>query len=206
MGKPAGAIQASDGGWPVVEDPTYVPFSVAVFLQPNHWATSSDRYPTFAAYHQITVEASATHNQRFTSLAPVTADTQAGAVAATWYELDTSGPLYPAGDKSLGPSTFTEQETLPYADHYNVEAWTDGATQDSEIQALAFIETFDQDYGDPEPELIRYLEPCARNVDANSWRPYDHDRPVSSWLLKRIISIGYDRILYQTRQAWSILP
>jgi len=203
MAKPAGALAAVDGGWPL-DDPTLIPIQLVIFSQPEHWADSDSGNSDVEAWRQITVDAGAASTERFYGLGGLsTEETEAGAVVASWLEYEDAGPLYPSGNLDLNLG-FADSATEPNATSGQLLAECD-TRSGAEIQALYFHFEADQAYGTPEPELSLYLEACARNTDANAWRPHDAQRPASAWLFQRAVSIALDRILYQTRQAWSVI-
>jgi len=203
MAKPAGSIEAADGGW-TLDDPTSIPIQFVMYSQPAHWASSDTGNYDVEAWRQITVLAAANSTERFQGLGGLsTEESEAGAIAASWLEYEDAGPLYPAKEIELNLG-FADPSTEPGAAYGRLVAECDTRSK-AELQALYFHFEADQAYGTPEPTLTLYLEACARNTDVDSWRPHDAQRPASAWLFQRAVSIALDRILYQTRQAWSVI-
>lgn len=201
MATPTGYIDAAAGGWPVDETGTSIPAVLALFLEPSHWTVVVGNYG-FETWAQIAVDDGDALIQRWWGgggLGAEEEETAAGGLDGVWREHAVASPLFPSGAEiDLG---FAAVAT-PQQSGIRLGAYCDSET-DAEIMALYFEAFPPYAFTDPEPTIANNLEPIANNTDANSWRPYDSQRPASAWLF-RAVSDSLNKMTYETMQAWSV--
>lgn len=210
MATPTGCIDAADGGWLVDNRFTgiYLPFDFLDHRQHPAWFTTGNKRMRASIYWQISIPAGTTITAILGQW--ISADSSvdiAGAKVGVWEELDL-GDIVPQHDYTTVP------QLAPYTSGYGpmsdrpkrapgyIYGTTDNA--DGEVLMLSIETEFSKAYNGSSPPGVGNVEHVGRNTDANSWRPYEANEPASSWLAQRVLAKSMNRLLYQSRQVWSV--
>ncbi len=218
MAKTAGSITVADGAWEAGEVAGIIPWCMRIPYQPDHWDDGA--YPsrrTFTMWRQHTVDAASTAieylvpanldgTQNATAAPGTLSETTAGALSATWEEYD--------ADPSISTiSPLDTQPQIPYVGGGIKPAYMTGsykpvlsAGTGAEIMVLYFQQACDELFGGPEPSQSAAYELFGSNYDTavSGWCPFESNEPASSWLAQAVISKNQNRVLYESRQAWSV--
>ena len=215
MAKIAGEIEASDGGLDMsVTYERFVHIDARLPVQPPGWIPAalilqSPRY-RIQAWRQITLSA-ATESIEVINGWPATDGTNSvtGAKVAAWEEYDDGvHPSMPIG-AALSSTSFSAADDEPrHATHavsghpayltYQIE----GGGETGELLALYFEFENDLDFDESDPSSVRNYETIGRNT--GTWAPYAANRSCSAWLMQRILAQNLNKILYQTKQCWTV--
>jgi hypothetical protein len=211
MAKPAGYIEASDGGLAVIDVSTlqYVDISARLPVQPSEWTDDANmpRY-RIETWRQITLDALTDTTEIWNGWpSSSSSDTVAGARAAAWIQYDATGqdPAKPVGSE-LTQATFTSSETEPrqasYASAAEAHLTFEADVAEGEILAIYLETTVDNAFNTSDPSSTLDYETIGRNTGV--WTPYDKNESVSAWLMQRILAQNLNKILYMTKQAWTV--
>jgi len=211
MAKPAGYIEAADGGLAVSDLDLihYVDISARLPVQPPEWTddTNLQRY-RIETWRQITLDAGTDTTEVWNGWpSSSSSDTVAGAQAAAWVQYDATGqdPAKPVGSELTQPS-FTSSTTEPrqaaYASGAESHLTFEADVAEGEILAIYFETGNDNAFNTSDPTSARDYETIGRNTGV--YAPYLKNESASAWLLQRILAQNLNKILYMTKQAWTV--
>ena len=195
-------------GVPDVGVAFYIVIDARLPVQPPMWqdGTNSLRY-RIQTHRQLTLPAAAVTTERWYGW-PGTdgANSETGALAASWKEYDDSEfPLRPVGS-SLGVASFSSTIDEPrHATYYDGDvAYLKFSCDDAgaEVLAIHFETENDEAFADSVPTSTRDYETIGRNT--GTWVPYADNMSVSAWLLQRILAQNLNKIMYETKQYWTV--
>ncbi len=208
MAKIAGEIEAADNGVSLAENNRWLSFDMRLPVQPPEWTTESG-YPRHRVntFRQITIGAFTTI-ERWLGWDGTSGDGGiTGPKAAEWvvYGGINQHPAWPTGTElGLSSMTYTEVEprraTSPAGWEVFLEYYQ--AANEGEIQAVCFEMENDEVFTASEPSSTLDYETIGRNT--GTWSPYAKNRSCSAWLMQRIIAQNFNKILYQTKQVWTV--
>ena len=211
MAKPAGYIQASDGGLAVADVATlqYVDISARLPVQPSEWAngSGSPRY-RIETWRQITLDALTDTTEIWHGWpGSSSSDTVAGPKAAAWIQFDATGqdPAEPVGSEltqALFTSSTKEPRQASYASAAEAHLSFEADVAEGEILAIYFETVTDNAFSTSDPSSTLNYEIMGRNTGV--WTPYEANESFSAWLAQRQLAQNLNKILYMTRQAWSV--
>ncbi len=192
----SGYIGASDGGY-TIDSATFETYAEVAFrlpLQPLHWNndTNNKRYRIQPSI-QHTVGASATLSERFAG-SELNTDSSG---SAEWIEFSNNpspGALDIGPCSSVDPSSTAPKYAVEHMSAYDI------AHRTSEVLGVGVELVTTDDYGDDDPAIDGALETIGRG---SSWKPYNKQRPVSAWLMRRVIADTLNKIEFEARQLWT---
>ena len=203
MTKPAGAIEAADGGL-IVDDSGYTVYVPARCARPApDWSGGHvNSQPHSIAARQLTIGAGESETER-AHTAGADEATVSGAVTCQWsdYADDEVGGIIERVTFTAPPYALTPGAPGRCSPGTHIE--NDAANRNVELMAWWVEFTSDDDYTDIDPAPTRKAEIMGRNTGATSWRPYDVHRPVSAWLMMRGVANTISRLAFESRQSWS---
>ena len=212
MAKPAGYIEASDRGLNPsdVDTPTYVCMDARLPVQPPAWTTVLfDRRYRIQASRQLTMDVGTTITEVWNGWnAASDPNTESGALAAEWkdYDADGADPASPVYGFELDTADFSYSTSEPRhaASPGGEEAFVvfQSDVAEGEILAINLEMENDTGFASSVPSSVRSYETIGRNT--GTWAPYAANRSCSAWLMQRIIAQNLNKILYETKQYWTV--
>lgn len=205
----AGYITPGDGGLPIQLAARYVCVSARLPTQPAEWADGSDlqRY-RMETWRQLTLAAGTDTTEIWYGWpSSSSGDTVAGAKAGEWVKYDATGqdPAKPEG-ASLGEPAFATTISEPRKASYSGggESFLSylADVRDGELLAIYVEMKNDNDFDESDPSSTLDYETIGRNT--GTWSPYDANESVSAWLMQRILAQNLNKILYETKQCWTV--
>jgi len=212
MAKPAGYIEASDRGLNPsdIATPTYVCIDARLPVQPPSWTTVLfHRRYRIQASRQLTMDVGTTITETWNGW-NTTSDPsdESGALAAAWkdYDADGSDPASPVSGFELDSCGFSASTSEPRhaASPGGSEAYVvfESDVAEGEILAINIEMKNDLAFAGSVPSSVRAYETIGRNT--GTWAPYAKNRSCSAWLMQRIIAQNLNKIMYETKQSWTV--
>ena len=205
-----GYITPANGGRPVpdVDVPFFIIIDARLPIQPPMWSdgTNNTRY-RIQMHRQLTLPAAAVTTERWYGWPGTDGEnSETGALAAVWKEYDDSEwPLRPVGS-SIGVASFSSTTDEPrhatYADGDSAYLKFSCDDAGAECLAIHFETENDEAFADSVPTSTRDYETIGRNT--GTFVPYAANKSVSAWLLQRILAQNLNKIMYETKQAWTV--
>lgn len=204
-----GYITPGDGGLEFQTTDRYVDMSARLPTQPAEWTDNSNlqRY-RITTWRQLTLAAGTDTTEAWHGWPGTSSDdTVAGAKTAAWVEYDASGqdPAEPAG-ASLGEPAFTSTVSEPRQASYTTgpEAHLTylADTRDGELLAIYIEMENDNALSTSDPSSVRAYETIGRNT--GTWTPYDANESCSAWLMQRVMAQNLNKILFASKQCWTV--
>jgi len=203
-----GYITPGDNGLAMNTDPRYVTIDARLPVQPAAWTNESSptRYRV-QMFRQLTVGAGVVTSERWKGMPSTTsADAVTGAVSASWVEYDATGqhPAKPDGS-TLDCVSFTSTTTEPrHVGSSDIEAKLIylATARDAEILALCMIMENDKAFNTSDPISTQAYEITGRNTGV--WVPYQSNENYNAWLAQDIQAQNSNKILYETKQFWTV--
>jgi len=212
MAKVAGEIEATDRGLSPsdVDTPTHVCMDARLPVQPEPWAAIPDnRRYRIQASRQLTMDAGTTITETWNGWNTTSGDSdETGALAAAWKDYDGTGtaPAHPVSGFELETADFSYSTSEPRhaASPGGVEAYVvfQSDVAEGEILAINLEMENDLPFALSTPSSTRNYETIGRNT--GTWAPYAANRSCSAWLMQRIIAQNLNKILYETKQYWTV--
>ena len=205
-----GYITPGDNGRivPDIDVAFYIIIDARLPVQPPMWQDGSNNLRYRVQLHrQLTLPATAVTTERWHGLPGTDGpNSETGALAAIWKEYDDSEwPLRPVGS-SLGVAAFSTTTTEPrhttYADGDPAYLKFSCDNAGGEVLAIHFETETDEAFADSVPTSTLDYETIGRNTAL--WFPYADNMSVSAWLMQRILATNLNKIMYETRQFWTV--
>lgn len=211
MAKPDGYIDAAAGGLGITDINLlhYVDISARLPVQPSEWTDDANlqRY-RIETWRQLTLDALTDTTEIWNGWpSSSSSDTVAGARAAAWVQYDAEGqdPALPVGSELTQPS-FTSSTSEPrqatYASAAEAYLSFEADVAEGELLTIYIEMDVDNDFNTSDPSSTRDYENIGRNTGV--WTPYDKNESVSAWLMQRILAQNLNKVLYTTKQSWSV--
>jgi hypothetical protein len=134
--------------------------------------------------------------------------TEAGALAAVWkdYDADGTDPASPVTGFELDTAGFSASTSEPRhaAGPGGTEAYLvfESDVAEGEILAINLEMENDLAFTGSVPSSVRDYETTGRNT--GTWSPYAANRSCSAWLMQRIIAQNLNKIMFETKQYWTV--
>jgi len=188
---------------------TYVMIDARLPVQPSEWESQAgfQRY-RIQASRQLSLPVGTTVTEYWVGWNLTSGvNNETGALAAVWKDYDgtDTAPAKPSGAELTKPA-FTSSSTAPshaFSPGDN-EAFlrfqTDAA--DGEILAVCLEMENDNAFNTSDPSSVRSYETIGRNT--GTWVPYADNASCSAWLMQRIIAQNLNKVLYETKQCWTV--
>ena len=211
MAKPAGTIDITDGGWPCYardDSETKIPFNFMNHLQQPAWAGAADRMYV-NLWWQVMVPAATTLSfdpgPSWVSIS--SPHTVAAATAGLWDEIDGLGDIWPHDQDSFDaytqyPAAWGTDAQKPHQAPTSFYITSDNG--DCEILGVHMEARQNLEYTASSPAGEGSLEHTGRTTDADSWRCYSANEPVSAWMMKRVLAQTLTKILFSSNTSWSV--
>lgn len=209
LSRPAGAIAYTDGGLDIPSragDFNIVVGAHSCPIQPPFWASAQTETVSsnVTVYAQITKEAAKNLTLRFQENYgpdfPAAAESWTAAKSSAWTAVGTI--IDHVDGKKFEATEITDEpeRTLPhYAPNYLQITGDDGLSGTNEILGLYIENDFDDTYDGQGLSDLDY-ELTSRGTI----KLYAKSMPFSSYQAKYLICGNLNRILYQSRQAWTV--
>ena len=207
----AGYITPGDHGLSVndVDTDIYIMIDARLPVQPSEWESESgfQRY-RIQAWRQLSIDAGKTTTERWVGWNYTSGtSSETGALAASWKEYDgtDTDPASPSGS-DLSTPAFSSSSSEPrhaYSPGDN-EAYLRFQSDDTDTDILAIHLVFENDnvFSTSDPSSTRDYETIGRNTAL--WFPYADNMSVSAWLMQRILAQNLNKIMYETKQVWTV--
>ena len=212
MAKPAGYIEASDRGLNPsdIDTPTYVCIDARLPVQPPIWTTViSDRRYRIQPSRQLTMDVGTTITETWNGWNSTSGDSdESGALAAAWKDYDGTGidPASPVTGFELDTAGFSASTSEPRhaSSPGGSEAYVvfESDVAEGEILAINLEMKNDLAFASSVPSSVRDFETIGHNTAV--WSPYAANRSCSAWLMQRIIAQNLNKIMYETKQYWTV--
>ena len=212
MAKPAGYIEATDRGLQPsdLDTPTYVCIDARLPVQPKDWTTvTTDRRYRIQASRQLTMDVGTTITGTWNGWNGTSdPSTESGALAAVWkdYDADGTAPASPVTGFELDTAEFSASTSEPR--HASAPAGAEAYlvfesdVAEGEVLAINLEMKNDLAFAGSVPSSVRDYETIGRNTAV--WAPYAKNRSCSAWLMQRIIAQNMNKILFETKQYWTV--
>jgi len=212
MAKPAGYIEASDGGITFsVRTGAYVFIDARLPVQAQGWTTvaGNPRY-RIQVWRQITLGVGDKTDERWDGWDGFPGiESESGVLDAAWKEYDDTpwNPAKPTGEPlDLGSFvTNTEEPRRASVPDHPVQPGRLHALMSAgsgEILAIHIGMENDDLFAASDPSSVRDYETIGRNTA--TWVPYACNESFSAWHAQRLIAQNFNKILFATKQEWTV--
>ncbi len=204
MAKTAGQIDAGDGAPDFGEVYSYQGIAYRLPPQCEFWANGYERH-LLEWHRQHTIAAATTVTERVSitqASAVLHEETTTGPKVAVWDDMD--GTYFPAIPMGIPMPTFSGSGTPP-AYSIAVHSGVLDSGTNAEVLCVAVELDNTEAFGTPAPSQSATYEIFGSNYDTAStgWSPFSEHEPASAWLGQVVLSKNQNRLLYESRQAWS---
>lgn len=213
MAKPAGYIEASDGGLIFTRSAArYVFIDARLSIQPPAWTPLANK-PRFRIqmWRQITLGAGIISEEKWKGWDGTDGiNSETGALNAEWKEYNDTpwNPARPTGEPlDLGSfTTITEEPRRASVPNHPVQPahlkMLATTADNGEVVALHLAMENDEAFADSDPSSVRDYETIGRNPA--TWSPYNYNESFNAWLAQRLLVQNMNKVLYCTKQEWTV--
>jgi len=192
-----------------VDIDTHVMIDARLPVQPSEWESESglQRY-RIQASRQLSIDAGKVVTEHWVGWDGYSGvSNETGVLAAVWKDYDGTGsaPAEPTGSDLTKP-VFSSTNAAPrhaFSPGDN-EAYLKFETDDVNTEILAICLEMENDnaIATSDPATTQNYETIGRNT--GTWCPYEDNMSCNAWLLQRPLAQNLNKVLYETKQYWTV--